>query len=305
MINNNFDSNKLTDDEIDFGEIFNILLLQKWFILSVTTLFAVCSVIYSINLPNIYQSKSLLSPTDQNNGVSQAMKSYGGIASIAGIDLSQSSGGKTAQAIEKIKTLSFFENQILPNIFLPDLMAVDSWDSSSKKIIYNKDLYNEESKSWVSKNLVPSSQKSFEIFKKNMYVSENRDTGFVTVVVKHKSPVVAKEFSEIIINELNKFYRSKDKREAQAAMVYLNSQMAQTSLSEVKQVIAALLQQKIQQKTLIEANEFYIFSYIDPPAIMEKKSEPSRATICIIGTIFGLIFGIIIVLIRFYSNKKY
>ena len=101
MINNNFDSNKLTDDEIDFGEIFNILLLQKWFILSVTTLFAVCSVIYSINLPNIYQSKSLLSPTDQNNGVSQAMKSYGGIASIAGIDLSQSSGGKTAQAMRE------------------------------------------------------------------------------------------------------------------------------------------------------------------------------------------------------------
>ena len=47
-----------------------------------------------------------------------------------------------------------------------------------------------------------------------MYVSENRDTGFVTVVVKHKSPVVAKEFSEIIINELNKFYRSKDKESA-------------------------------------------------------------------------------------------
>ncbi|MDC1150357.1 Wzz/FepE/Etk N-terminal domain-containing protein [Gammaproteobacteria bacterium] len=305
MNNNNFDPNKLTDDELDFGEIFNILLLRKWFILSVTMLFALCSVIYSINLPNIYLSKSLLSPTDQNNGVSQAMKSYGGIASIAGIDLSQSSGGKTAQAIEKIKTLSFFENQILPNIFLPDLMAVDSWDSSSNKIIYNKGLYNEETKSWVSKNLIPSSQKSFEIFKRNMYVSENRDTGFVTVAVKHKSPVVAKEFSEIIINELNKFYRLKDKREAEAAMVYLNSQMAQTSLSEVKQVIAALLQQKIQKKTLIEANEFYIFSYIDPPAIMEKKSEPSRAIICIIGTIFGFIFGVMIVLIHFFSNKKH
>ena len=254
---NNYKSNssEIHEDEIDFNLIFQILWLNKWIICSITTFFAIASLIYSLSLPNIYQSKSLLSPVDQNNGISQAMKNYGGIASIAGISLPQSAGGKTAEAVEKIKTLSFFENQILPNIFLPDLMAVDSWDASSNKIIYNNDLFNEETKSWVSPSLIPSSQKSFETFKRSMNVSENRDTGFVSIVVKHKSPLIAKELSEIIVNELNQFYRLKDKQEAQAAMIYLNSQMAQTSLAEVKQVIAALLQQKIQQTTLIEANK--------------------------------------------------
>jgi uncharacterized protein involved in exopolysaccharide biosynthesis len=303
---NNYKSNssEIHEDEIDFNLIFQILWLNKWIICSITTFFAIASLIYSLSLPNIYQSKSLLSPVDQNNGISQAMKNYGGIASIAGISLPQSAGGKTAEAVEKIKTLSFFENQILPNIFLPDLMAVDSWDASSNKIIYNNDLFNEETKSWVSPSLIPSSQKSFETFKRSMNVSENRDTGFVSIVVKHKSPLIAKELSEIIVNELNQFYRLKDKQEAQAAMIYLNSQMAQTSLAEVKQVIAALLQQKIQQTTLIEANKFYIFSFIDPPAVMEKKSEPSRATICILGTILGLVIGMIVVLGRYYYDKK-
>ena len=67
--------------------------------------------------------------------------------------------------------------------------------------------------------------------------------------------------------------------------------MAQTSFSEIKLVIAQLLQQKMQQLTLIEASDFYVFEYIDPPAAMENKSEPSRAAICIIGAIlikFGL-----------------
>ena len=40
----------------------------------------------------------------------------GGLASIAGINLSQS-GGNVDEAIDKLKTLSFFENNILPNIF--------------------------------------------------------------------------------------------------------------------------------------------------------------------------------------------
>ena len=45
--------------------------------------------------------------------------------------------------------------------------------------------------------------------------------------------------------------------------------------------MAELQQQEIQKLTLMEASEFYVFEYIDPPAVMEKKSEPSRAMICI------------------------
>ncbi len=80
--------------------------------------------------------------------------------------------------------------------------------------------------------------------------------------------------------------------------------MAQTSFAEIKFVIAQLLQQKMQQLTLIEASEFYVFDYIDPPAAMEDKSEPSRAAICIIGAIIGGLMGCLIVVIRFYSTDQ-
>ena len=83
----------------------------------------------------------------------------GGLASIAGINLSQS-GGNVDEAIDKLKTLSFFENNILPNIFLPDLMALDSWDASTQTVIYNKN-YNKETKTWSQ---VPSPQeKLYEV----------------------------------------------------------------------------------------------------------------------------------------------
>ena len=57
-------------------------------------------------------------------------------------------------------------------------------------------------------------------------------------------------------------------------------QISQTSYTEIKQVIAQLLQNKVQQLTLIEANEFYVFSYLDPPAAMEDREEPNRVSIC-------------------------
>ena len=60
----------------------------------------------------------------------------------------------------------------------------------------------------------------------------------------------------------------------------------------------------MQQLTLIEASDFYVFEYIDPPAVMENKSEPSRAAICIIGAILGGLLGCLIAVVRYYSTDK-
>lgn len=87
-------------------------------------------------------------------------------------------------------------------------------------------------------------------------------------------------------------------------MDFLNTQMAQTSYTEIKQVIAQLLQNKMQQLTLIEANDFYVFSYLDPPKVMEEKIEPNRKSISILGAVLGGLLGILIVIIREFLSKK-
>ena len=63
-------------------------------------------------------------------------------------------------------------------------------------------------------------------------------------------------------------------------------------------MMAEIIQQKIQTLTLIEASDFYVFDFIDPPAVMEQKSEPGRAIICIIGAILGGLLSLVIVLLR-------
>jgi len=296
------------DAEINFFELFSVLWIGKWLISSSTLIFSVAAIIYSLSLPNIYQSTALLSPVSGSGGISQALDGYQGIASLAGINLSsKSSGGNSVKAIEKLQTLSFFEENILPNIFLPDLMALESWNPSTNTLIYNKNKYDIETNLWIGKSSSnkPSNQESFITFKKNhLTFSENQNTGFLTIRIKHKSPHIAQDWLYVIVNELNNFYRSKDKLEAEASMAYLNAQMLRTSFSEIKQVIAALLQQKMQQLTLIEASDSYVFDYIDPPAALEKKVEPRRSMICILGFIVGAIIGMFFVLIRHYGLNR-
>ena len=305
-------TNNTYDTEIDLREFFQVLWSGKWIVTSITILFIISGLIYSLSLPNIYHSKAILSPVDESGGgMNQVMKNMGGLAGLAGINLSSGdTGSKTFKAIEKLNTLSFFENNILPNIFLPDLMAFKSWNADTQNV-YEEDIYNVTTKTWTRDSnylgQTPSPQESFDIFLEHLVVFRDPDTGFVTITIKLQSPYVAKEWAELVVNQLNDFFRAKSKLETQAAMDYLNVQMAKTSFSEIKLVIAQLLQQKMQQFTLIEASSFYVFDYIDPPAVMEKKSEPSRAAICIIAAIIGGLLGSLVVMIRFYSsvNKKH
>ena len=96
---------------------------------------------------------------------------------------------------------------------------------------------------------------------------------------------------------------AKDKVEGEASINYLTEQVARTGYTEIRKVIADLAQREMQKMTLIEATEYYVFDVIDPPVVMEKKSSPARATICIIGAILGGIIGVIIVLLRHYLRS--
>ena len=125
---NNYNSPDLNEKEIDIGELFSVLWDSKWLVVGVTTIFSLVAIIYSLSLPNIYQSRAILSPVGDSGGggLNQVMKSYGGLASLAGVNLSSTdAGSNSVKALEKLRTLSFFEKNIMPNISLPDLMAVD------------------------------------------------------------------------------------------------------------------------------------------------------------------------------------
>lgn len=298
--------------EIDLGEVLKIFKQSKLRIISIVVLFSVLALIYSLFLPNIYQSKALLSPVgEETGGINNAFQNYGGIASLAGISLlGQSSDKNYIKALDKLVSLSFFSDHILPNIFLPDLMAVRSWDPYTNEIFYDEKIYNKQSQKWVRdfeypRNQIPSAQESFEVFiERHLEIDEDDDTGFITISIKHHSPLVAKEWTELIVSELNYFFRVKDKAEAQAAIDYLNLQIALTSFAEIKEVIAQLMQQKTQQLTLIEVSDYYVFEYIDPPALMEEKYEPNRFLIFFLGTVLGLILGMFNALFRYYVMGK-
>ena len=176
-------TNQLLNDEIDIKTLIKIIIDGRNIIFSLTGIFSIIAVIYSLSLSNIYQSTALLSPVGDQNS-SQAVGNIGGLANLAGLSISSQSANNSTKAVTKMETLSFFEESIMPNIFLPDLMAVNNWDAESNTISYKEGVFNSTNQKWSE---TPSSQKSFEAFMRKMEVVKSQSTGFVTISLSTSS----------------------------------------------------------------------------------------------------------------------
>jgi uncharacterized protein involved in exopolysaccharide biosynthesis len=300
------------DDEIDLKELFTVLWNGKLVITLITGFAAVCTVLYALSIPNIYESKALLAPKGQSGagGLTGLARQYGSLASLAGINIGRGGGGSTRslEAQQRIRSLDFFSRNMYSEI-LAELMAVDHWDGSSSTLVYNAKLFDEKKQNWLRESysppqLRPTAQQAHKAFLGALALFEDKETGYVTVAIKHQSPVVAQEWVDMIIEKVTEELRNRDIREAKDSILFLEKQRLQTSLVSLDEVFSQLIEE--QTKTIMLANvaKDYVYSVIDPAVVPELKSEPRRSIICVIGTLIGGILGALLVVVRHYAFGK-
>lgn len=289
--------------EITLRELID-LFFNKWkFISAITLFFAVISVVYAISLPNIYTSKALLSKTNNDQSAMGMLSQFSGMASLAGISLPTDSGDRSIEAIEKVRSFEFFNNNFLPNINLHDLLAVDDWDHETNTLIYDEKSYDSKKNQWIRevsypKKTIPSAQEAYKTYKVIMNISQDVKTSFINLTVEHHSPYIAKEWADMIISEINNNMREKDKIAALKSIDFLNNQLPSVNYAEIREAISKLQQEQMKQLMLIESNEDYILTVLDSPYASELKSSPNRALICMLITIFGFMASLLIVVYR-------
>ena len=297
------------DDDIDLSEVFNVLWEKIFYVGAITSIFSLISIIVALMLPNIYQSKATLMAVEQSSGMSGMVGQYSGMARLAGISLESKSSSKDQEAIARIKSFEFFSNNFLPNIKLENLMAVKKWTQASNTLTYDKSDFNSESRQWVRKakpprSKIPTSQEAFEEFIEIMSVSKDKKTLLVTLSVKHKSPFIAQQWVEILIDQIDQVMRDQDRRTATKSIEYLNSIAPTVNYEDIKKALSALQQEQMKRLMMVEANDNYIFKVLDSPIAPELKSQPKRSLIVILGTILGMMLSALGVLVFHYTRKS-
>ena len=296
------------EDEIDLRELIKVLWKGKFWIIGTTFIAAVTSVAVALWLPNIYLSEALLAVDEERNSPLSGLASqYGGLASLAGINLPM--GAETSQkniGIATLQSRQFISNFIERHNILPELMAVKTYDINTGELSYDPRSYDAEAGTWVRDvrpplRKEPSLQEAYLAMIEILDVNEDLETGFVTVSIEHPSPLVSYEWVTWLVDDLNRELMLEAIDEAQQSIDYLTEQLTSTQIVALEQVFYSLIEEQTKTIMLANSRPEYLFKTIDPAINPERKFRPNRALICILSTLFGGVLGVVGVTLRRYS----
>ncbi len=298
-------SSQQYDDELDLRELFRVLWAGKWLISGFMFVAAVISVIIALMLPNVYRADALLAPNDHGGagGLSALAAQYGGLASLAGINLPGGAMDKTALGIEVLRSRKFISEFIERHDILVPLIAAVGWDAKLDKIKINSDDYDVAADKWVRdvsfpKKTIPSLQEAYEKFIESFSASQDKKSGFVTISVEHYSPSLAKQWVDWLVLDVNTMVMEQDVAKAEQAIAYLNEQIKSTSLADLQNVFFGLIEEQTKTVMLAKVSPEYLFRTLDPAVAPELKARPNRLLIVIMSMLIGAMAGVLFALIR-------
>ena len=307
---NDIQNNSQYDDEIDLRELFGVLWAGKVRIIAITAVFAIVSVIYALSVPNQYIATALLGPAQQESGgLSGALGQLGGLASLAGVSIGVGESSEAQVAQEIMKSWSFIEGFIETNNLAVEVYAAEGWSKGSNELKINDDLYDTSKNQWLIRDndtgepRPPTSWVLFKKFSEIFSVSEDKQSGLVSVSMEYYSPQIAKQWVDMYVAAINKHMQERQVVKVTNNIEYLQVQIEKTSIAEMQEVFYTIVEEQIKNKMLAEASPDYAFVAVSPSMVPEEKSQPKRALICILGTLLGGMLSVLFVLVIHYGRK--
>jgi len=299
------------DDEIDLKELFGILRAGKNLIITITAVFTISSVLFALWIPNQYKAIAVLAPAQsEDGGLSSALGQLGGLASLAGVSIGAGETTESQIAQEIMRSWSFIEAFIAENKLEVEIYAAEGWSKRSGKLKIDDDVYDTGNQVWLLEDdetnalRPPTSWELFEQFDEMLSVSQDKQSGLVSVSIEYYSPQTAKDWLDLYITTINKHMQVRQVAKVSRNISYLEEQIAKTSIAEMREVFYTIIEEQTKNKMLAEASPDYAFVAVSPSMVPEEKSKPGRALICVLGVLLGVGLGVVIVIIRHYYARS-
>jgi hypothetical protein len=259
----------------------------------------------------VYKSSALLSPNfDESASPSGMASQLGGLASIAGINLSANEVSKTQIALHTLKGKSFLFYFINKYSLKPTLLASIGWDSMQDELLFDEKQFDVANNKWVRevsypKTLIPSDLEVYNSFvTNNLRVNQDKETGLITITISHFSPTVAKSIVDNLVLEINSVIKKDEISEANKSIIYLSNEIQKTNVVELKKLFYQLIEQQTQRVMLANVRDDFAFKVIDHAIEPEDKYKPKRAIIVAVFSFLGGFIAILFAILRYFKVKR-
>jgi uncharacterized protein involved in exopolysaccharide biosynthesis len=271
--------------EVTVRDLLQDIWRLRFRLVAVALLGAALGLAWGLTTDRLYQASTLLSPVLDDGsggrlgGLGSIASQYGGLASLAGINVS--GGGKKEEAIAVLQSQLLTERYIKEANLLPILFA-DKWDASAGQ--------------WKSTaaGQVPTVWAGNRYFRTSIrQVTSDAKTGLVVLSIKWKDPKLAASWANDLVRLTNEYLRDKAIDESQRNIRYLNAQANQASAVEIRRAIYSLLEDELNREMVARGRAEFALKTVDPAFVPEKPSSLGPITLAILGLLAGGLFAVI------------
>jgi len=272
--------------EVPLAALWQTLWGGKWPIIAASIGLATLAIAASFLMTPEFRSQAVLSPVgaDRGSGLAALAGQFGGLASLAGINFGAEDNVAESIAILKSRALTgrfIEERNLLPVIFYED------WDA--------------ERKAWEVDDPedIPTLARGIERFDKSIRtVSQDVETGLVTLAIDWRDPVMARDWAQGLIDAVNADMRGRAVEQSKRNIAFLKEQLEGTDTVELRSAVFGVMESEMKNAMLASVRTEFAFETIDPPVVPEKPVWPNPILLAAVGLFVGGLAGVVTVLVR-------
>jgi uncharacterized protein involved in exopolysaccharide biosynthesis len=271
------------EDEIDLVALWHVLKRRKWVILSTLTVVLGLGVTYVLLAKPVYVAEvSLIDVAKkQESKMASLAGQFGGLASLAGINLGGGGGGEGQNVAAILQSRSFSERFIREE----DLM-----------ITLNEKRWDAENKQWIAdkRGDIPTLAETANAFRKLIALTTEKGTGVKTLSVEWDNPVLAASWANGLVVYLNRYLKQYAIEESQKNIQYLEKELARTGVVDSQQMLYRLIENETKTAMMANVRDDFAFRVLDSALQPKYPEKPKKKLIVAVALILGLILGILL-----------
>ena len=261
------------EDEIDFIDLWWIIWDHRIQVGIVVVICTAVALFIALTATPMYRATVVVtevkeSGLDTGGGLAGE---FGGLASLAGIDLQGVTPGEARRCCARGISLR----------------------SSSRNRTYSR------CSSRANRRSAQACGSTVERFRKSVLdIQEDKLKGTTTVTMDWKDPDVAARWGDQFVALANELLRNKAIDDATRNVAFLKDQVEHTTSVEIQKVMYQLIEQETRRLMLAKGRDEYAFSTVDPAVKAEVRISPQRTLMVLSGGAVGLFLGALIAWVR-------
>jgi capsular polysaccharide biosynthesis protein len=270
------------EDEVDFLELWGIVVKSKRMILRVAFSVALLAAAGSLLIPNIYRAAVLTAPVfadGGDGGQGGVLSGLSGLASMAGVSVGQ--GGNTEENIAVLKSKEFLWKFTQDNGLMPILFP----------------------KSWLDEILDLDRPGQWDVYRffiddERLIVDVDKDSGIVTIAIEWKDAAMAAQWANALVDQLNYYLAQQAITQSEINLQFLNKELMRTSVEEMRKTLFNLIANEQKNVMLANTQKNFAFRVLDHAVKPDRKVKPKRSIIVILSALMAALMASVYAVIK-------